>query len=198
MSRTTRLAVVAAALSTVLLGGGCTSVVTGVPAADPAPAPTEGPGSDPVKWMDGVCTSLLTFTRPALKEPNFDGAADLPAIKKVLSDYLNTIILGVQQSRAQLGGVGRSPVTGGDETVTRINGVLSQLEKDIGTAKTKVDAADPNNPAAFQAALTDAQATLQKITAPDALADLGALPRLDKAAVKSASCQQLRSLTPGR
>ncbi|WP_214367442.1 hypothetical protein [Pseudonocardia sp. H11422] len=194
MSRTTRLAVVAAMLSTLLFGAGCTSVVAGSPAADPAPAPTEGPGSDPVAWADRVCGSLLTFTRPALNEPDFNATSDLPGIKKVLSDYLGTIVTGIQQSRTELGAVGRSPVTGGDEATTRMDGVLRQLELDISAAKSKVDAADPNDPAAFQAALTDAETTLNEITAPDALADLGALPRLDKAAERSANCQQLTAL----
>ncbi|MHA6792183.1 hypothetical protein ACVGVM_01470 [Pseudonocardia bannensis] len=197
MSRTTRLAVVAAVLSTLLLGAGCTSVVAGSPAADPGPVPTEGPGSDPVAWADRVCGSLLTFTRPALNEPDFTSSSDLPAIKQVLSEYLGSIVTGIQQSLSELGGVGRSPVTGGDEAVTRIDGVLRQLELDISTAKGKVDAADPNDPNGFQAALSEAEATLNEITAPDALGDLGALPRLDKAAERSANCQQLGALGTG-
>ena len=67
--RITRLAL-AAALSTLLVGTGCTATISGSPVADPAPAPTEGPGSDPVLWVDRVCGSLLAFTGPALTQPH--------------------------------------------------------------------------------------------------------------------------------
>jgi hypothetical protein len=189
-SGTIRLAL-AAVLSALLLGTGCTATVSGTPAADPAPAPTEGPGSDPVLWVDRVCGSLLAFTGPALTQPQFGDAPDLPSIKKKLSDYLNGIIDGLQQSRTQLGAVGRSPVGGGDEAVARIDDVLEKLQTDITTAKDKVDSANPNDPQAFLATITDAETQLGQINAPDALADLSASPRLQKAAAKAANCQQL-------
>ena len=188
--RTIRLAL-AAALATLLLGTGCTAQVSGTPAADPAPAPTEGPGSDPVLWVDRVCGSLLAFTGPALTQPQFGDAPDLPGIKKKLTDYLGGIITGLQQSRDQLNAVGRSPVGGGDEAVSRIDDVLEKLQADIGSAKQKVDSADPANPEEFLATITEAETELGKISAPDALADLSASPRLQKAAAKAANCQQL-------
>jgi hypothetical protein len=189
-SRPRRLAL-AAVLGAVLLGSGCTATVAGTPAADPAPAPTEGPGSDPVLWVDRVCGSLLTFTGPALTQPQFGDAPSLPGIKQKLTDYLGGILTGLQQSRTQLGAVGRSPVGGGDEAVVRINDVLAKLETDITAAKAKVDSADPDNPRAFLATITEAETQLGQISAPDALADLSASPRLQKAAAKAANCQQL-------
>jgi hypothetical protein len=188
--RTTRLAL-AAALTSLLLATGCTAEVSGTPAADPAPAPTEGPGSDPVLWVDKVCGSLLAFTGPALSQPSFGDAPNLPGIQKKLSDYLGGIVTGLQQSRDQLTAVGRSPVGGGDAAVSRIDDVLEKLQGDIGTAKQKVDSANPDNPEAFLATITDAETELGKISAPDALADLSASPRLQKAAAKAANCQQL-------
>ena len=188
--RTVRLALTAV-LASVLLATGCTAQVSGTPTADPAPAPTEGPGSDPVLWVDRVCGSLLAFTGPALSQPQFGDTPNLPAIKQKLSDYLGGIITGLQQSRDQLGAVGRSPVGGGDEAVGRIDDVLEKLQTDIGGAKTKVDSANPNNPEAFLSTITDAETELGKISAPDALADLSASPRLQKAAAKAANCQQL-------
>ena len=190
---------VVAALCTLLLGTGCTATVSGTPAADPAPAPTEGPGSDPVLWVDRVCGSLLTFTGPALTQPQFGDSPDLPSIKQKLSDYLNGIVGGLKDSRTQLGAVGRSPVGGGDEAVARIDDVLEKLETDITAAKTKVDSADPDDPQGFLATITDAETQLGQITAPDALADLSTSPRLQKAAAKAANCQQLsaQGSTPG-
>jgi hypothetical protein len=188
-----------AVLAALLAATGCTATVSGAPAADPAPAPTEGPGSDPVLWVDRVCGSLLAFTGPALTQPEFGDSPDLPSIKQKLSDYLNGIVGGLGDSRTQLGAVGRSPVGGGDEAVARIDDVLEKLQTDIGAAKTKVDSADPGNPEGFLATITDAETQLGEINAPDALADLSSSPRLQKAAAKAANCQQLsaQSSTPG-
>lgn len=196
MPRPSRLAVV------VVLGGllslsGCASVVTGIPQADPAPRPETGRGADPVAWVDRVCGAVLTYTTPVLAQPNFDGA-DLAGIKQRLSDYLAASQTGLQQSRDQLGQIGPSPVGGGDDTVTRITAGLEQLQKDIGAAKEKVDAADPNNVPAFQAALGETQTSLAQVTAPDALGDLRTSPRLDKAAQQAANCTRLQTVTAPR
>ena len=187
-----RVAVVGAALCAALLGG-CSSVVAGTPAADPRPAPTAGPGSDPVAWADKICGSLLTFVRPALAQPNFTGAADLAAIKTLLSDYLGSIVTGIEQGRSQLQAAGASPVTGGDDARTKIDALLTKLQTDMTSAKAKVDAADPNNPAAFQTALQDAEKALGEINTTDGLGDINASPRLNKAAEQAKSCQDLKA-----
>jgi len=144
-----------------------------------------------------VCGAVLTYTTPVLAQPNFDGA-DLAGIKQRLSDYLAASQTGLQQSRDQLGQIGPSPVGGGDDTVTRITAGLEQLQKDIGAAKEKVDAADPNNVPAFQAALGETQTSLAQVTAPDALGDLRTSPRLDKAAQQATNCTRLQTVTAPR
>src|SRR4029078_10106176 len=95
-----------------------------------------------------VCGSLLTFTGPALAQPQFGDTPDLPGIKQKLTDYLNGIVTRLQQSRTQLGQVGRSPVGGGDEAVARINDVMVKLETDITAANAKSDSGDPHEPRA--------------------------------------------------
>jgi hypothetical protein len=194
--RPSRLAV-AVVLGGLLSVSGCATVVSGAPTADPAPRPAVGRGADPVAWVDKVCGAVLTYTTPVLAQPNFDGA-DLAGIKQRLSDYLSASQTGLQQSRDQLGQVGASPVGGGDDTVTRITAGLEKLQADITAAKAKVDAADPNNVPAFQAALGDTQTSLQQVTAPDALGDLRTSPRLDKAAQQAANCTQLQGITAPR
>ena len=193
LSRSLSRGLATASLGAVLLLSGCATVVQGSPAADPAPQPTEGRGSDPVAWVDKVCGAVLTYTTPVLAQPAFDGA-DLPAIKQRLSDYLAASQAGLQQSRDQLAEVGAAPVGGGDDTVARVSAGLEKLQTDIGAAKAKVDAADPANVAGFQTALDDTQKSLQEVTAPDTLGDLKTSPRLDKAAQKAANCTTLAAL----
>ncbi|GEL18256.1 hypothetical protein [Pseudonocardia asaccharolytica] len=195
MTRTARLAAATAALGALLLGG-CSTTVTGTPGPDPAPAPTEGRGSDPVAWADRVCGSVVTFTRSALDKPDFDSVPDLAGIKQVLSDYLGTIVTGLQQGQTQLDAVGRAPMTGGDEAVTRIDDLLRQSEQKFAAVKTQVDGADTSDPDAFKATLAGAQDALEKISTPDVLAYLAEIPRANRAAQKAASCQQLASLAP--
>ena len=98
----------------------------------------------------------------------------------------NTVKVGlVQMSCAP------EPAVNMKKAVARINDVLTKLETDITGAKAKVDSADPDDPQAFLATITDAENQLGQISAPDALADLSASPRLQKAAAKAANCQQL-------
>jgi alpha-D-ribose 1-methylphosphonate 5-triphosphate synthase subunit PhnG len=189
-------------VAAVLLGGllsvgGCATAVAGVPQADPAPQPTQGRGADPVAWVDKVCGAVLTFTTPVLAQPNFAGA-DLPGIKQRLSDYLAAAETGLQQSRDQLGQVGPSPVGGGDDTVTRATAGLEKLQSDISAAKAKVDAANPADVPAFQAALADTQTSLSQVTAPDVLGDLRTSPRLAKAVDTAPACAQLQAANAPR
>jgi hypothetical protein len=201
MTRSSRPSQIAPALLAVVLTAlvaltGCTATVGGSPAADPAPAPTEGPGSDPVAWVDRVCGAALSFAIPATAAPDFAGMTDLPAVQRTFSDYLGTVVTGVQQGRTQLDAVGRSPVPGGDEAVGRAESALQFLEQDFAGAKTAVDTADPNNPDTFLAALTQVEATLGAITPPDPLGDVSSTPRLQRAAERAAQCQQLSTLAP--
>ena len=200
MTRTTRPALmvvvptVAAALAVAVLAG-CTTTLPGSAAADPAPTPTEGPGSDPVAWADRLCGAVMSFAVPATTPPALAPSADLPTVQRTVSDYLGTVLHGVQQGRDQLTAIGRSPVQGGNEAVGRAQSALEFLEQDFTGAKNTVDAADPGNPESVMAALTQAQSTFDAITPPNPLADLSATPRLQRAAERATQCQQLSALS---
>jgi hypothetical protein len=194
MSRTVRPMLLAAMLATLVGLAGCTSTVAGDAGADPDPAPTDGPGSDPVAWNDRVCGAVLTFLVPATSPPDFAATGDLPAVQRTFSDYLGGVIGGVQQGRVQLDAVGRAPQTAGDEAVGRAISALQVIEQDYVAAKNAVDTADVNNPQAFMATLTQVETTLAAITPPDPINDLRASPRLHRAAERAEQCQRLSSL----
>ena len=196
MTRSTRptLTAVAVLVAAAVLAG-CTTTVAGNPGADPAPTPTEGPGSDPVAWADRLCGAVMSFAVPATTPPAIPPGADLPTVKGAVSDYLGTVLNGVQRGRSQLGSIGRSPVQGGNDVVGRAQSALEFLEQDFTGAKTAVDAADANNPESVMTALNQAQSTFDAITPPNPLADLSATPRLQKAAERATQCQQLSALS---
>jgi hypothetical protein len=195
-SRPTPRASVLVALVLATLAGlaGCTSTVGGSPAADPAPAPTEGPGSDPVAWVDRACEAVLSFAVPATAAPDFNASNDLPAVKRTVSDYLAAVIAGIQQGRAQLSTIGRAPVQGGDDAIGRADSALQVLEQDFTGAKTTMDAADPGKGDAFVGTLGQIETTLAAIRPPDLLRDLSAAPRLQRAVEQAPQCQHLSSL----
>jgi hypothetical protein len=195
-SRATPSASVLIALVLAALVGlvGCTSTVGGNPVANPAPAPTEGPGSDPVPWVDRVCAAVLSFAVPATAAPDFTASDDLPAVQQTVSQYLGGVVAGVQQGRAQLDAVGQAPLPGGDEAIGRADAAMQFLEQDFTGAKTIMDAADPRNLQAFMAVLGQVETTLAAIKPPDLLRDLSTSPRLQRAAERASQCQQLSSL----
>ncbi len=179
-----------------LLTAGCTATVGGAPAADTAPVPAEGPGSDPVAWADRVCDAVLTFAVPATSAPDFSRTSNLPAVQRAVSSYLDTVITGAQQGQARLADVGRAPEPGGDEAARRAQDALEALEKDFGGVKTTVDGMDPDEPAAFMATLTQVESKVSAVSPPNPLGDLTAAPRLYRAAERSAQCQKLSALVP--
>ena len=179
-----------------MLTAGCTTTVEGTPAADPA-QPSEGPGSDPVAWADRVCEAVLSFAVPATSAPDFSRSADLPAVQRTVSSYLDTVITGAQRGKEQLAEAGRAPEPGGDEAARRAQDALGAIEEDFGAVKTTVDGMNPNAPAAFMATLAQVESKVSAVAPPNPLGDLAAAPRLYRAAERSTQCQRLSALATG-
>jgi hypothetical protein len=196
MARTSRpgSALIGALVTAVLLTAGCTTTLEGAPAPDSAPVPTEGPGSDPVAWAGRVCDAVLSFAVAATAAPDFATTGDLPAVQRAFSDYLGDVVTGTQQGRAQLAEVGLAPEPAGDEAVGRAESEMKVLEENFSGVKTAVDAVNATNPEAFMAALTQAEQTLAAITAPNPIGELGAAPRLQRAAERASQCQELSAV----
>ena len=178
----------------VLLTAGCTTTLGGAPAADPAPVPTEGPGSDPVAWADRVCEGVLSFAVPATSPPDFSQTTDLPAVRRAFSEHLGAVVAGVQRSGQQLAAIGRAPEPAGDEAVDRAETALQDLEREIGRVRSAVDAADANDPDAFLKTLSQVESTLAAVEPPDPLGDLSSAPRLQRAAERAPHCQELSAV----
>lgn len=197
MARSSRpgSAVICALAAAVLVTAGCTTTLDGAPVADPAPAPAEGPGSDPVAWADRFCEGVLSFAVPATSPPDFSRAADLPALQRATSEHLGAVVAGVQQGREQLAAIGRAPEPAGDEAVERAEGALQNLERELVRVRSAVDGADATDADAFTATLTQVESTLAAVDPPDPLGDLRSAPRLHRAAERAPHCQELSAVT---
>jgi hypothetical protein len=202
MTRSSRplLALIGVLLAAVLGTTGCTTTLEGAPAADPAPPPTEGPGSDPVAWAEQVCDAVLKFATPATSAPDYAASSSLSAVQQAFSEYLSNLAAGLETGRTQLAAVGLAPDPAGDDAVGRTDSAMQALERDVREAKTAVDAADVNDPAGFMTTLAQAESTLAEMAPPDPLGELAAAPRLQQAAEDAQPCRQLSALpsnTPG-
>ncbi|MGH3588219.1 MAG: hypothetical protein ACRDQ0_18085 [Pseudonocardia sp.] len=187
----TRVALIGALVATVLATAGCTTTLDGT--ADPAPTPTEGPGSDPVAWAGRVCEAVLSYAVPATSAPDYASSGDLPAVQRTFSNYLGGVVTGAQQGKAQLAEIGQAPEPTGDEVVTRTTSELEGLAQDFTDVKTEVDKVDANNPDAFMTTLVRAESTMNAITPPNPIGQLGS-PRLQRAAERAEPCRQLTTL----
>ena len=194
MARSSRPASAVLVVLVALVTAGCTTTLGGAPAADPAPVPTEGPGSDPVAWADRVCEALISFAVPATSAPDFSRTGGLPAVQREFSDYLGAVGSGAQRGGQQLATIGRAPEPAGDEAVDRAETGLQNIEREFGRAKSAVDGADPNDPDAFLATLDRLEPTLAAVETPNPLADLGSAPRLQRAAERAPRCQELAAV----
>jgi hypothetical protein len=196
VTRSSRIRTLAATafVGAALLTAGCTTTVGGSAAANSAPVPNEGPGSDPVAWADRVCEAVLSFAVPATSPPDFSQTGDLPAVQRTVSSYLGGVVTGAEQGQAKLDEVGSAPEPAGDDATRKAQEVLGALEEDFGGVKATVDGMNPNDPEGFLATLTQVETKIATVTPPNPLGDLTTAPRLYRAAERSAQCQQLSGL----
>lgn len=190
----TLLVLVAAVV--VALPGGCTTVVTGTPAADPAAGPAQAAVGDPVAWADQVCGGLLGFTDAATRQPDLT-SEDPQVLIDGLVTYLGSVETAVAGAITTLDQAGPAPVDGGAEITTELRGTLDQVLTGFRSARTALEGVDASDPAAAAQALPAALAPLQELTALDPAAELDASPELNAAVEQAANCQALQAQTGG-
>jgi hypothetical protein len=194
MHRTPRTALVTAAVATVLLGAGCTTLVPGLPApSGAAPAvgtavPTE---TDPVAWMGKICTAMLPALKTRSTQPKLDTANPRDTIA-ALSTYLGETGTAVDGAINGMSAAGPSPIEGGDEAVRALTTTLTAFRDSVREAKTRIDAIDTSNTRALATELPKAIEPLTALsTLPDPAAELDGNPELDRAAAQAPECRQV-------
>lgn len=195
MHRTLRPALLGTAVAAALLTAGCATTVSGtaapVGASAPAPPAAAVAQTDPVKWVDGVCGSLLPFVKAASTAPAID-PSDPKAALTGLSSYLGKAVTTLDTALTGLKTAGPSPVNGGDQVVTALTSALTKFRSSFQESKTKIDAVDPKDLSQVATALPAALAPLQEISnLKDPTAELKSSPELDKAAKQAPNCKAL-------
>ncbi|MBN9102258.1 MAG: hypothetical protein J0I49_29795 [Pseudonocardia sp.] len=195
MHRSIRTALIAAGAATAMLVTGCSTTVTGSPAAVGASsaAPSAPATGDPVAWINGVCGSLLGFVRTVSAPPAIDSSSPQKAVTG-LSTYLGTAVTAIDKATTDIKGAGPSPVEGGDKAVTTITDALGKARTSFQSAKTKIDAVNTSDLSQVATALPEALAPLQDLsTLTNTSTDLQSTPELDKAAQQAPNCQALQT-----
>ncbi|OJY37726.1 hypothetical protein [Pseudonocardia sp. 73-21] len=195
MHRSIRTALIAAGAATAMLVTGCSTTVTGSPAAVGASsaAPSAPATGDPVAWINGVCGSLLGFVRTVSAPPAIDSSSPQKAVTG-LSTYLGTAVTAIDKATTDIKGAGPSPVEGGDKAVTTITDALGKARTSFQSAKTKIDAVNTSDLSQVATALPEALAPLQDLsTLTNTSTDLQSTPELDKAAQQAPNCRALQT-----
>jgi hypothetical protein len=188
-----RSALAITAVAAVLFGAGCTVAVPGLPAPSGA-APAAGVAvptvTDPVAWMDTICTALLPALKTRATQPELDPANPRDSIA-ALSTYLGEAGPVIDGAINGMGAAGPSPIAGGDEAVAALRTTLTAYRDAARDAKTKIDAIDTSSRATLTAQFPEAQTQLATLSnVPNPAADLGSNPELDRAAAQAPQCRQ--------
>ena len=141
-----------------------------------------------VDWTNGLCRSYATFADAAQVGPA--QAGDLAGQARNLSSYLGDTVGSLDRALAGLDALGASPVSGGDEAVTRFRDQLTRYRGAFAQAKGQVDGLNLASPT-VRVDLQNAVAPVLALqdTTQDPLADLG--PDVRAAAAQAPACQEL-------
>ncbi|GAA1870489.1 hypothetical protein GCM10009836_58930 [Pseudonocardia ailaonensis] len=147
-----------------------------------------------VDWANGLCTSYAGFREAAIVGPA--AASDVPSQARSLSTYLGTTAAALDKALADLDRLGASPVSGGDQAVTRFRSQLGGYRTAFQQAKSQVDALDLRG-SGLADRLKNAVAPVLALqdTTQDPLAGLD--PAVTDAAGKAPACQNLSTLGTG-
>ena len=147
-----------------------------------------------VTWTDQVCGALAGFTGAVTDQPRIDQADPVAAVQSA-TGYVGTTTEALQRSISALDAVGPSPVSGGDEYVTRLKDALTRIKAGFDAARSQLGGVDTSSPQAFAAAFPAAMAPLQELrNLPDPTEGLRANDELRAASEQAPRCREIRSI----
>lgn len=147
-------------------------------------------GGDPVAWADSVCTSLQDDIEAITTQPEID-QSNPQAAKDSLVEFLGKIETSLDGMASAVQDAGAPPVDNGEAAVDQFVDQVGTAKEAVTGAKTKVEGASVEDPAAFQTAVMSAVEDLQKLSDLDPTGDFSENPELDKAFKEAAACKEI-------
>jgi hypothetical protein len=153
---------------------------------------SESGGGDATAWADEVCSSMKDDIAALTTQPQLD-VSNPQAAKDGLIGYFDTLVTSLGGMSDAVTDAGAPPVDGGEDLVKKFTDQIDAAKDAVTGAKTKIEQAPVNDPAAFQAAATAATGDLASLSdLEDPTAGFTANAELKAAYSEAASCKELQ------
>ncbi|HEX6353391.1 hypothetical protein [Actinophytocola sp.] len=172
-------------------GGGSGSTTTSSDTTSTSEEATGG-DSEAVAWADEVCSGIKDEVSALTTTPELD-QSNPQAAKDGLVTYLGTLETSLDGMASAVEGAGTPPVDGGDEAVKSFIDQIGTAKESVTSAKSKIEAAPVDDPAAFQAAAAAAVQDLQALSSMDPTSAFSDNEELNAAYNDAPACQELES-----
>lgn len=116
-----------------------------------------------VVWVDRACGIVGTMIVEDPTVGDVPSGGDAATVKAGLLEHLTKEIEFLDARLAEINDLGRAPMDGGDNLVDTLRTTVTQMSEGFRAAKDKIDKADIDDPAAFQASREEAMAELREV-----------------------------------
>jgi hypothetical protein len=152
----------------------------------------DGGNSDAVAWADKVCSGIKDDIAAVSNTPEIS-QTDPQAAKDGLVDYLGTLETSLDGMASAVEDAGTPPVDNGAAAVQGFLDQIASAKESVGSAKTKVEAAPVDDPAAFQTAVAGATSDLAALGDLDPTSSFSDNKELEEAYNKAESCKEIEA-----
>lgn len=151
-----------------------------------------GGNAEAVAWAEEMCSSIKDDVAALPTQPQIDQSSP-QAIKDSLVSFLDEMGTGFGNIATKLESAGTPPVDQGEEAVQAFLTQITSIQDAVNSAKTKVEAAPVDDPAAFQAAIGAVGEDLSAIGELDTAASFEDYEAFKAAYDEAESCQALEA-----
>lgn len=117
-----------------------------------------------VAWVDRACGIVATMIVEDPTVGDVPSGEDAASVKAGLREHLTKEIEFLDARLAEIDGLGRAPMDGGDNLVDTLRTTITRLRDGFRSARDRIDKADVDDPAAFQTSRDEVMAELREVT----------------------------------
>jgi hypothetical protein len=123
----------------------------------------DGASSGSVDWMNRTCgvVAVMVTKDPVKDEP--PSGEDTAAVRASMIDYLDKEIQFVEARLAEINGLGKAPMDGGDDVANVLRTKITEIRDGFRAAKQRIETADVNDEQAFVTGQDQAIEELKKV-----------------------------------